>query len=150
MVEVGMSTEEESYPINPINNEEGNLRYVDIWVNLNESQVNKSELQRTIKELRSELKRVKEDNERILKAQEELNNILLANIHNGEKKKNKEPEHNMPKTTPYKRKGRKMEFFSPKAETSNEESIKHQTEKQQDSNESSDDNKNKKKYKPYE
>ena len=79
-----------------------------------------------------------------------MNNILLANIHNGEKKKSKEPEHNMPKTTPYKRKGRKMEFFSPKAETSNEESIKHQTEKQQDSNESSDDNKNKKKYKPYE
>ena len=67
-----------------------------------------------------------------------------------EKEKNKEPKHNMPKTTPYKCKGRKLEFFSPKVETSNEESIKHQTEKQQDSSESSDDNKNKKKYKPYE
>ena len=86
MEEVGMSIEEESHPRNPINNEEGNLRDGDIWVNLNEIQVKKYELQRTIKELRLELKGVKEDNERILKSQEELNNILLANIHNGEKK----------------------------------------------------------------
>ena len=52
MVEVGMSAKEESRPINPINNEEGNLRDGEIWVNLNESQDNKSELQRTVKELR--------------------------------------------------------------------------------------------------
>ena len=114
-----------------------------------ESQDNKSELQRTVKELKSKLKRV-EDNERILKAQEELNNILLAKIHNDEKEKNKEPEHNMPKTTPYKRKERKLEFSSHGDKTSTEESIKHHTEKQQDSTESSDDNKNKKNYKPYE
>ena len=56
----------------------------------------------------------------------------------------------MPKTTPYKCKGRKLEFSSHKAETSSEESVKHHTEKQQDSIESSDDNKKKKKYKPYE
>ena len=55
-----------------------------------------------------ELKRVREDNERILKAQEELNNILLAKIHNDEKEKNKKPEHTMIKNTPYKRKGRKL------------------------------------------
>ena len=85
MEEVGMSIEEESHPRNPINNEEGNLRDGDIWVNLNEIQVKKYELQRTTKELRSKLKRVKEDNERILKAQEELNNILLVKIHNDEK-----------------------------------------------------------------
>ena len=56
----------------------------------------------------------------------------------------------MPKTTPYKRKGRKLEFSSHGVETSNEESLKHHTEKQKDSSESSDDNKKKKKYKPYE
>ena len=56
----------------------------------------------------------------------------------------------MPKNAPYKCKGRKLEFSSHKAETSNEESVKHHAEKQQDSIESSDDNKKKKKYKPYE
>ena len=40
MTEVGMSTKEMSHPINPINNEEGNLRDGEIWVNLNESQTN--------------------------------------------------------------------------------------------------------------
>ena len=49
MVEVGMSTEEESHPINPINNEEGNLRDGESQVNLNEIQDNKYELQRTVK-----------------------------------------------------------------------------------------------------
>ena len=127
-----MSAEEEYHPRNPINNEEGNLRHGEIWVNLNESQYNKYELLRTVKELRSELKRVKEDNERILKAQEELNNILLAKTNNNEKEKNKETQHNIPKTTPYKCKGRKLEFSSHKDETSSEESVKHHTEKQQD------------------
>ena len=56
----------------------------------------------------------------------------------------------MPKNTPYKFKGRKLEFSSHKAETSSEESVKYHTEKQQYSIESSDDNKKKKKYKPYE
>ena len=64
------------------------------------------------------MKRFREDNERIMKPQEELNNILLAKIHNDEKEKNKEPEHNMPETTPYKRKGRKLEFSSCGTETS--------------------------------
>ena len=63
MADVGMSIEEESHPRNTINNEEGNLRDGEIWVNLNEIQDNKYELQRIVKELRSELKRVKEDNE---------------------------------------------------------------------------------------
>ena len=104
-----MSTEDESHPRNPINNEDRNLRDNKIWVNINEIQNNNPpEMQRTVKELILELKRVREDNERILKAQEELNNILLDNIHNGEKKNNKELEHNMPKTTPYKRKERKL------------------------------------------
>ena len=127
MAEVEMSTEEESHPRNPINNEEGNLKDGEIWVNLNESQDNKSELQRTGKELQSNLKRVKKDNERILKAQEELNNILLAKRHNDEKEKNKEFEHIIPKTTPYKCKRMKLEFFCHKAETYSEESVKHHT-----------------------
>ena len=54
MVEVGMFAEEESHPRNPINNEEGNLRDGEIWVNLNKSQnIYPYELQRTINELRS-------------------------------------------------------------------------------------------------
>ena len=55
----------------------------------------------------------------------------------------------MPKTAPYKCKGRKMEFSSHKSDTSSEESVKHHR-KQQESSEISDDNKNKKKYRHYE
>ena len=68
MVDVGMFAEEEFHLENHLNNKEDNLRDGQIWVNLNESQDNKYELQRTVKELRSELKRVKDDNERILEA----------------------------------------------------------------------------------
>ena len=64
-----------------------------------------------------------------MNAQEELNNILLAKIHNDENEKNKEPEHNMPKNTPYKRKGRKLEFSSHEAKNYSEESVKHHIEK---------------------
>ena len=109
MIEVGMSTKEESHPRNPINNEEGNLRDGEIWVNLNKSQNNYPyELQITINELRSQLKIVREDNEGILKVQEEPKNILLSKICNDEKQKNKEHEHNMTETTPYKHKVRKI------------------------------------------
>ena len=66
------------------------------------------------------LRKVKENNERILKAQEDLNDILSAKIHNDEKEKNKESEHDLPKNAPYKHKGRKMEFSIHKPETSNE------------------------------
>ena len=66
------------------------------------------ELQQTVKELREELKWVKEDKERILKAHEELNNILLSKLHSNEKEKHKEPELNMEKPTSYKHKGGKM------------------------------------------
>ena len=69
MADVGMSVEEESYPRNLVNNEEGNLRDGEIWEDLNESiNNNPSELQQTVKELRALLKRVKEDNKCILKA----------------------------------------------------------------------------------
>ena len=79
-----------------------------------------------MKEIRSYLRKVKEDNERILKAQEELNTILLAKIHNDEKEKNEESEHDLPKNAPYKRKGRKQEFSIHKLVTS---SVKHHSRK---------------------
>ena len=58
-----MSAEEERHPQNPLNREEGHLRDGEIWVDLNDIQDNKSELQRTIKESMSGLRKVKEDNE---------------------------------------------------------------------------------------
>ena len=50
---------------------------------------------------------------------------MLSKLHSNEREKNKEPVLNMEKTTPYKRKGRKLKFSSHKDETSSEESIKH-------------------------
>ena len=82
MEDVGMSAEEERHPEQPLNNEEGNLRDGELWVDINESQDNKSELKRTMDELRSELRKVNKDSEKIMKGQEELNTILLANICN--------------------------------------------------------------------
>ena len=66
------------------------------------------------------------------------------------KKKNKEPELNMSRTTPYKCKVRKLEFSKHETVSSSEELAKHNTEKYKDSHESSDSNKKKKKYKLYE
>ena len=57
MVDVGMSSEEESRHRNTVTNEEGNIRDGEIWVKLNESRNNNPpELQQTIKELREWLK----------------------------------------------------------------------------------------------
>ena len=59
MADVGISAEEESRPRNPINNEEGNIRDGEIWVNLNESRNdNPCELQKIVKELLEGLKRI--------------------------------------------------------------------------------------------
>ena len=76
MEDARMPAEEERRPKQPLN-EEGNLRDGEFWVDINESQDNKSELKKTVNELRYELRKVKEDNERIMKAQQELNLILL-------------------------------------------------------------------------
>ena len=92
------------------------------------------------------MKRAKEDDyERILKAQEDLNNILLSKLHSNEKEKHKEPELNMEITTPYKCKGRKLEFPKHEVESSSEESTKHNTKMHQVSSEISDSNKMKRK-----
>ena len=48
---------------------------------------NSSELLQTVKDLKTEMETVKKENERILRAQEELNQILLENFYNEEKDK---------------------------------------------------------------
>ena len=64
MEDIGIPAEEEEHhPKQPLNVEEGNIRDGEFWVDLNESQDNKSELKQTVNELRSELRKVKEDNE---------------------------------------------------------------------------------------
>ena len=134
-----------------MNNEEGNLREGEILVIINEIQKDHpSKLQQTIKELKEEKKLLKEDNNHILKELEDLNNILLFKLHSNEREKNKEPKLNMEKTTPYKHKGRKLEFSKYQVKSSGEESTKHDTEKHHHYSESSDNNQKKKKYKPYE
>ena len=57
-----MFAEEKRLPKQPLN-EEGNLRDRELWVGLNESQDNKSELKKTMNELRPKLRKIKEDNE---------------------------------------------------------------------------------------
>ena len=75
---------------------------------------------------------------------------MLARIHNEEKDKNKGFEQELPKTAPYnKRKGRKLEFSSHNSDTSSEESVKHPR-KTHESSKIRDENKKKKKYRPYE
>ena len=51
------------------------------------------ELIQIVKDLKDELQNVKEDNERILRAREELNQILLDKLHNEGKDKRKEHEY---------------------------------------------------------
>ena len=85
MEHVGMVAKEESRLKDILNNEEGNIRYGKIWVNMNGTRNdNPSELLQTVKDLRVELKRVKEDNEHIFKAHEELNNVPLTKLHSNE------------------------------------------------------------------
>ena len=60
------------------------------------------------------------------------------------KRKNKEPELNMSRTTPYKCKVRKLEFSKHETVSSSEELAKHNTEKYKDSSESNDSNQQKK------
>ena len=61
----------------------------NIYVELNNQPY---ELLQIVKDLRVELQIVKEDNEIILRAREELNQILIDKIHNGDKDKRKEHE----------------------------------------------------------
>ena len=64
---------------------------------------NSSELLQMIKELRIEMEIVKKENERILRAQEELNQILMERFQNEEKDKRTEFE-----DMPYQHKNKKV------------------------------------------
>ena len=86
----------------------------NIYVELNNQL---SELLQTVKYLRAELQTVKEDNERILRAREELNQILLDKIHNGGKDKRKEHETESG-TVSYKHKGKKLKFPNSESKSS--------------------------------
>ena len=68
-----------------------------------------SDLLQTVKDLRVGLQNVKEDNKRVLRAQEELNQILLDKIHNGGKDKISEHQTES-KIVSYKRKCKKLKF----------------------------------------
>ena len=122
----------------PVTNKDG-----EIWVDLNESRnnINSSGLLRTVEELKVELQSVKEDNERILKAQEELNQILRSKLNNPRNEKSKEHKSDEGTTT-CKQKKRKLEFSDSESNSSST--------KNSDSSENYDSKPKKKKYKPYE
>ena len=68
------------------------------WDNLQKQPIqeditnNSSELLQAVKELKSEMESVKKENERILRAQEELNQILIEIFHTEGKSKRTESE----------------------------------------------------------
>ena len=112
---VKASAEDGSHHNNPDN----------IYVELNNQTF---KLLQTVKDLKDELQIVKEDNERILRAQEELNQVLLDKIHNEGKDKRKEIEYES-KTISYKRKGKKLKFSDNESNSSSEINVRSQREK---------------------
>ena len=84
----------------------------------------------TVKILREELQSVKTDNERILKAQEELNDVLLNKILSQEADKNKKQITDTVGTATYKRKARKLNFSDTDTNSTNDqtESNEHKIE----------------------
>jgi len=77
----------------------------DIWIKLNKSRDEKhSEVLETVKILKAELQSVKTDNERILKAQEELNQMLLNKLKDQPGKEDKGPISSIAGTGKHKRK----------------------------------------------
>ena len=136
---VEASVEDGSHHNNPDN----------IYVELNNQP---SKLPQTVKYLKIELQTVKQDNERILRAQEELNQILLDKIHNGGKDKRKEYETNSG-TASYKRKGKKLKFYDSESKSSSGVKVRsHRGRRYKYTSESSesDHSPRKRKYKPYE
>ena len=76
---------------------------------------NSFELLQTVKELRTKMETVKNENERILRAWEELNQILIERFHNEEKDKQIEFE-----DMPYQHKDKKSKQFKIKSSSSSE------------------------------
>ena len=120
----------------------------NIYVELNNQP---SKLLQTVKDLKDELQTVNEDNERILRAQEELNQILLYKLHKEGKDKRKEHEYEY-RTISYKRKGKNLKFSNNESNSSSGINVRSHREKHKYSSESndSDNNHKKRKYKPYE
>lgn len=117
----------------------------EIWVNLNESRNKKSsELLQAVRDLKSQLQSIKEDNERILKAQEELNHMLLSKIHNPGNDKTKEYESNIG-TISCKHKGNKLIFYEYESNSSRDNRVKLHREKHTYSSVGSDNNPKRKK-----
>jgi len=110
MSEAAMSAEEGSQPKLPKNNEpemieKDNEEGGNIWINLNISGDNKLlEVIKTVKSLRAELQGVKIDNERIMKAQKELNDVILNKLISQEADKDEEKVTDKIEVTSYKRK----------------------------------------------
>ena len=106
----------------------------NIYVKLNNQPY---ELLQTVKDLKVELQTLKEDNERILRAQEELNQILLDKIHNEGKDKIKEHE-TRSRIVSYKCKGKKLKFSDNESKSSSGIKVRSHKEKYKYSSESSD------------
>ncbi len=64
----------------------------------------------TVKSLKAELQSVKTNNKHILKAQEELNNVILTKLLSQEENKKKEPIDSPEGTMCYKRKAKRLNF----------------------------------------
>ena len=76
---------------------------------------NSSELLETVKELRTQMEIVKKENERILRAQEELNQILMERFQNEEKDKRTEFD-----DMPHQHKDKKTKQFKIESSSSSE------------------------------
>ena len=92
----------------------------NIYVELNNQP---SELLQTVKDLKVELQNVKEDNERILRAHEELNQILMDKLHNDGKDKRKKLEYEYG-TISYKCKGKKLKFSNNESNSSSRSNVR--------------------------
>ena len=101
----------------------------------------------TVKDLKTELESVKKENERILRAQEELNQILLKKFHNEEKNKQVESD-----TTSYQHRSKRSKHSKIESSSSYEINSNSYRKKRQYSSNSSKSNcrSRKRKYKPYE
>ena len=108
---------------------------------------NSFELLQTIKDLKTEMETVKKENERILRAQEELNQILLKKFYNEEKDKQIESD-----TTSYQHKSKRSKHSKIESNSSSEINGNSHRKKHQNSSDSSESNyrSRKNKYKPSE
>ena len=100
-----------------------------------------------VKELRTEMETVKKENERIMRAQEELNQILMENFQNEEKDKRTELE-----DMPYQHKNKKSKQSKFESSSSSEIYGDPHKKNYQYTSDSSEDNHHtrKRKFKPYE